>query len=223
ALFAQKGYGADASTADIFTAVAELPNLRRVYARGDVSHNAARFPDRDSARPLPPADANPDKVTYLAFTSGTTGTPKGVMHSDNTLLANARAMVEDWHHDERTVLLSLSPLSHHIAAVAIAQAMVAGIELVVNEPPVGMTPLDWIIQTGATYVMGVPTHAMDILGELRRRNMDGLGAVTVFYMAGSPIPREVAQAFLDRGVTPQNVYGMSENSSHQYTLPTDDP
>ena len=40
-------------------------------------------------------------------------------------------------------------------------------------------------------------------------------------MAGSPIPREVAQAFLDRGVTPQNVYGMSENGSHQYTLPSD--
>ena len=145
------------------------------------------------------------------------------MHSDNTLLANARAMVEDWHHDERTVLLSLSPLSHHIAAVAIAQAMAAGMELVVNDPPAGMTPLDWIIETGATYVMGVPTHAMDILGELRRRGTDGLGRVKVFYMAGSPIPREVAQAFLDRGVTPQNVYGMSENSSHQYTLPSDDP
>ncbi len=50
-----------------------------------------------------------------------------------------------------------------------------------------------------------------------------LGAVKTFYMAGSPIPREVAQAFLDRGVTPQNVYGMSENSSHQYTLPSDRP
>jgi acyl-CoA synthetase len=172
---------------------------------------------------LAPADHNPDKVTYLAFTSGTTGTPKGVMHSDNTLLANARAMVEDWHHDERTILLSLSPLSHHIAAVAIAQALAAEMELVVNDPPAGMTPLDWILETGATYVMGVPTHAMDILGELRRREMKGLGRVTVFYMAGSPIPREVAQAFLDRGVIPQNVYGMSENSSHQYTLPTDDP
>src|SRR5204862_6157854 len=119
----------------------------------------------------PPVDTNPDKVTYLAFTSGTTGTPKGVMHSDNTLLANARAMVEDWHHDPHTILLSLSPLSHHIAAVAVAQAMAAGMELVVNAPPAGMTPLDWIVETGATYVMGVPTHAMDILGELRRRDM----------------------------------------------------
>jgi acyl-CoA synthetase len=130
-------------------------------------------------------------------------------------------MVADWGHDSAAVLLSLSPLSHHIAAVAIAQAMTAGMELVVNAPPPGLTPLDWIVETGATYVMGVPTHAMDILGEMRRRRLDRLGQVKTFYMAGSPIPREVAQAFLDRGITPQNVYGMSENSSHQYTLPSD--
>src|SRR5204863_3290241 len=157
---------------------------------GDGPANAAPFPLAD-ARPLPPVDRNPDKVTYLAFTSGTTGTPKGVMHSDNTLLANARAMVEDWHHDERSVLLSLSPMSHHIGTVALAQAMAAGMELVVNDPPAGMTPLDWILETGASYVMGVPTHAMDILGELRARrphqSLGGLGRVKVFYMAGSPI------------------------------------
>jgi acyl-CoA synthetase len=220
ALFAQPGYGADARTADIFTAAAaELPFLRQVYSVGDGP--AAPFPARPGL--LPPADANPDAVVYLAFTSGTTGTPKGVMHSANTLLANARAMVADWRHDSDTILLSLSPLSHHIATVAIAQALAAGMELAVNSPPAGKTPLDWIVETGATYVMGVPTHAMDILGEMRRRGLDTLGKVKTFYMAGSPIPREVAQAFLDRGIVPQNVYGMSENSSHQYTLPSDSP
>jgi acyl-CoA synthetase len=224
ALFAQPGYGADARTADIFAAAAELPSLRRVYSLGEGPAGVAPFPPfapADENKTLPPADTDPDKVVYLAFTSGTTGTPKGVMHSDNTLLANARAMVEDWHHDERTVLLSLSPFSHHIATVALAQSLAAGMELVVNAPPQGMTPLDWILETGATYVMGVPTHAMDILGEMRRRGLETLGAVRTFYMAGSPIPRDVAKAFLDRGVTPQNVYGMSENSSHQYTLPSD--
>jgi acyl-CoA synthetase len=69
--------------------------------------------------------------------------------------------------------------------------------------------------------MGVPTHAMDILEQMRARKQETLGKVTTFYMAGSPIPREVAQAFLDRGVVPQNVYGMTENGSHQYTLPSD--
>jgi acyl-CoA synthetase len=223
ALFAQPGYGADAEAANIFSAVAELSGLRRVYALGEAAPGAAPFPNANSARPLPPVDDNPDKIVYLAFTSGTTGTPKGVMHSDNTLLANGRAMVEDWRHDHRTVLLSLSPMSHHIGTVAVEQMMAAGLELVVNAPPAGNTPLDWIIETGASYVMGVPTHAMDILAELRRRGLDKLGAVSVFYMAGSPIPREVAQEFLDRGVVPQNVYGMTENGSHQYTLPGDPP
>jgi acyl-CoA synthetase (AMP-forming)/AMP-acid ligase II len=221
ALFAQPAYGADARTADIFAAAHELPFLRKTYTLGGGPPWVASFP-RDHSL-LPPAETNPDAVVYLAFTSGTTGTPKGVMHSANTLLANARAMVADWHHDSDAILLSLSPLSHHIATVAIAQALAAGMELVVNSPPAGMTPLDWIVETGATYVMGVPTHAMDILAELRRRGLDTLGNVTTFYMAGSVIPREVAQAFLDRGVTPQNVYGMSENSSHQYTLPSDSP
>ncbi|HEX3860079.1 MAG TPA: class I adenylate-forming enzyme family protein [Stellaceae bacterium] len=222
ALFAQPGYGADARAANIFAvAAAEVPSLRRIYTLGEGAANAAPFPDADSARPLPPVDANPDKIVYLAFTSGTTGTPKGVMHSDNTLLANGRAMVEDWHHDHSSILLSLSPMSHHIGTVALEQMMAAGLELVVNAPPPGKTPLDWVIETGATYVMGVPTHAMDILEQMRARRLDRLGNVKTFYMAGSPIPREVAQAFLDRGVTPQNVYGMTENGSHQYTLPSD--
>jgi acyl-CoA synthetase len=104
----------------------------------------------------------------------------------------------------------------------VAQWLAAGMELVVNDPPKGMTPLDWIVETGATYIMGVPTHGMDVLAEQKRRGIARLGQVSVFYMAGSPIPPATAQAFLDQGVKPQNVYGMTENSSHQYTLPSDD-
>jgi len=220
ALVAQPGYGADARTADIFAVCEAVESLRRVYTLGGGPDTAAAFP-ASLNHPLPPVDENPDKIVYLAFTSGTTGQPKGVMHSDNTLLANGRAMVEDWHHDERSVLLSLSPMSHHIGTVALEQMVAAGLELVVNAPPPGTTALDWVIETGATYVMGVPTHAMDILEQMRARRLDTLGKVTTFYMAGSPIPREVAQAFFDRGLTPQNVYGMTENGSHQYTLPSD--
>jgi acyl-CoA synthetase len=40
-------------------------------------------------------------------------------------------------------------------------------------------------------------------------------------MAGSPIPPALAEAFVAQGVRPQNVYGMTENSSHQYTHPGD--
>jgi len=207
ALVTQPGYGAGAAP--------QLPPMKAVFDVG------ASFPAPGAACALPP-ETNPDKIVYLAFTSGTTGVPKGVMHSDNTLLANGRAMVADWHHDHATVLLSLSPMSHHIGTVAVEQMLAAGFELVVNDPPAGMKAFDWLLGCGATYVMGVPTHAIDILAEAKRRGLTKLGAVRLFYMAGSPIPREVAQTFLAMGVTPQNIYGMTENGSHQYTLPSDD-
>ena len=230
-LFAQPGYGADADRADVFAAARALPAMKRVYrlvpggTTGDAGGDGAAFPPLGKAPPAdaaPDPDLNPDKIVYLAFTSGTTGLPKGVLHSDNTLLANGRAMVRDWHHNDQTILFSHSPLSHHIATVAIEQSLVAGFEVVVNDLPPGMKPLDWIVETGATYVMGVPTHAMDILAGMKRRGMDRLGKVSMFYMAGSVIPPQTAKAFLDMGIKPQNIYGMTENGSHQYTLPDDD-
>jgi len=228
-LFAQSGYGADARTADIFASAMAVESLRHVYRldpRDDApasAEGAHPFPAARSSVPdAPVVDDDPDKIVYLAFTSGTTGVPKGVMHSDNTLLANGRAMVRDWHHDARTVLYSLSPLSHHIATVGVEQMLAAGFEMVVNDPPAGMKPLDWIIESGATYVMGVPTHAIDIIAEVRRRGLDRIGRVGVFYMAGSTIPPATARAFLDMRIKPQNIYGMTENGSHQYTLPDDD-
>lgn len=231
ALVAQPGYGADADKVDVFGAARALPSMKKVYRLAPPGTHAAASPDfpgfpapetRVDTTALPEADLNPDKIVYLAFTSGTTGSPKGVLHSDNTLLANGRAMVRDWRHDDRTVLFSHSPLSHHIATVAIEQSLVAGFELVVNDLPAGKKPLDLILGSGATYVMGVPTHAVDILDEMKRRKMQKLGKVAVFYMAGSIIPPETAKAFLDMGIKPQNIYGMTENGSHQYTLPDDD-
>ncbi|MES2183999.1 MAG: class I adenylate-forming enzyme family protein [Pseudomonadota bacterium] len=224
AFFAQAGHGADAAQHDVFEAIRAVGSLRRVY-RLDAQAEEARvsgtfaMPDAGGPQTLDMPSANADQIVYIAFTSGTTGPPKGVMHSDNTLMANGRAMVADWHQDDNTVLLSLSPASHHIATVALEQALAAGCELVLF--PAERDALDWITETGATYVMGVPTHAMDLLASARRRGARQLGAVRVFYMAGAPIPRETAEQFIRFGVTPQNVYGMTENGSHQYTLPHD--
>src|ERR1700680_4838202 len=56
----------------------------------------------------------------------------------------------------------------------------------------------------------------------RPRALERIGSVEVFYMAGAPIPPSVAEAFVEQGIKPQNIYGMTENSSHQYTHPDDD-
>jgi acyl-CoA synthetase len=230
ALFTQPGYGADAATADVFARAAALGHMKRVYALpalrtpdSPIPAGAHAMPEAGphARLPLAPASTHPDQIVYLAFTSGTTGTPKGVMHSDNTLLANGRAMVEDWGQNHGTVLLTLSPMSHHIGTVALEQSLAAGCELVMHDGAAGVGALDWIEATGATYVMGVPTHAMDLLQEVDKRGLAKLGAVKVFYMAGAPIPTETARQLLALGAKPQNVYGMTECGSHQYTLPAD--
>jgi acyl-CoA synthetase len=229
AFFTTPGYGSDAGKQPIFGKLAHVKSLRATYVSGAQFNQAASlatgilpFPKECSDLNAQPAPVdNPDKIVYLAFTSGTTGLPKGVMHSDNTLLANGRSMVKDWHHNTETILLTLSPLSHHIGTVAAEQWLSAGMQLAIHNYASGTPAIDWIIASHATYVMGVPTHAMDILDEFRKRGLSTLGQVKSFYMAGSPIPREVAEQFLRIGITPQNVYGMTENGSHQYTLPTD--
>jgi len=227
-LFGQVGYGADADRADVFATAQQLPGMRQVFAiPGDAGASppgSQPFPVAcsPSEHSLPEPDDDPDKISYLAFTSGTTGVPKGVMHSDNTLLANARAMVEDWHHDASTILLSLSPMSHHIATVGLVQTLVTGGEFVLSQLTPENRAIDWIERSGATYVMGVPTHAMDVLNAARQAGLQHLHRVQTFYMAGAPIPAEVARQLMELGAKPQNIYGMTENGSHHYTQPDDD-
>jgi acyl-CoA synthetase len=228
-LFAQPGFGADAVNASVFSEGARLPELLRLYVVGQCDSDILRqdsryvpYPDaRDSSAPLSEPVIEPDEICYLAFTSGTTGKPKAVIHSDNTLLANVRPMVEDWGHNSSTKLLTLSPLSHHIAIVAINQVLVTRGQLILSSPASDKHILDWIEESEANYVMGVPTHAMDLLNEMSRRDQSSLGEVKTFYMAGSPIPEDVARKFLAMDIQPQNVYGMTENGSHQYTKPYD--
>ncbi|MAA97125.1 MAG: cyclohexanecarboxylate-CoA ligase [Stappia sp.] len=210
----EDGWGADRDRHDFEAMVTALPFVRKLYTPAD-------FPLHITGS-AGGVHQNPDSVAYLAFTSGTTGKPKCVMHSSNTLLSNARDLVRDWQISSRDVILTLSPLSHHIAWVAAGQWLVSGAELVVDDPEPGQSRLDWVVATGATYVLGVPTHAMDILAEQKSRGMAKMGRVRVFYMAGAPIPEVLARSFVEQGITPQNIYGMTENSSHQYTHP-DDP
>jgi acyl-CoA synthetase len=223
ALLVQPGYGADSDSRDILAAVADLPYLKATYrlpAPGPcpgmpfagLAAGAGADPSRD-----------PNRVVYLPFTSGTTGEPKGVMHSDNTLLANARALANDWDFSARSVIYSLGPLSHNLGFGAMIAAIVAGGELVVHDLPRGASLLDRLVETGATFLFGVPTHAIDLLNEMRARGTHQLGAVKGFRISGAAAPREVIAELMRRGVMPQSGYGMTETCSHQYTLPTDDP
>ncbi|WP_235610721.1 class I adenylate-forming enzyme family protein [Bordetella sp. H567] len=225
AFIGETDYGADAERNDIFAMLARVPTLRHLIALPPVARRPSGTPLFDA--PAPAAgdtwSTEPNRLVYLAFTSGTTGAPKGVMHSDNTLLANAREIAKDWSFGPSSVIYTMSPLSHNLGLGALVSALATGGELVVHDLPRGASVLDRLLDTGATFLFGVPTHAVDLLAELKARGLSRVGALQGFRISGAAAPRDVVAELLCYGVMPQSGYGMTEACSHHYTLPGDDP
>jgi acyl-CoA synthetase len=220
----QDGYGADADRHDLIEALKAVPSLQHVYrlkplAESDKAPFSELAPVTDRA-----ADkTDPNQVVYLAFTSGTTGKPKGVMHSDNTLLANARQLAKDWSIGNTSVVYTLSPLSHNLGFGAQVMALAMGAELVIHDLPRGASLADRILETNTSFLVGVPPNAIDLLAEMQRRGLKGLGRLTGFRISGSAVPSEVVAGLIAQGVKPQSGYGMTESCGHQYTMPNDEP
>jgi acyl-CoA synthetase len=223
AVVAEVGYGADAKKHDFFAQLGNVDTLRKIYSlEKNVAGRAPGIVGPGVAVP-PAPKGNPNTILYLAFTSGTTGEPKGVMHSDNTLLANARALSADWTINETSVVYSLSPLSHNLGFGAMIMALGMGGQIVIHDLPHGASLVDRLIDTGATFLVGVPTHAIDLLAEVKARNLSGIGKLQGFRISGAQAPQELVAELIARGIIPQSGYGMTETCSHQYTLPNDDP
>ena len=221
AFIGEAGYGADAVSRDIFGRLDEVPTLKQAFNLAPVGHAG---PLSDSAGSGGgEVNKDPNGVVYLAFTSGTTGRPKGVMHSDNTLLANARAMIADWQFDARTVIYTMSPLSHNLGLGALVMSIATGGELVIHDVPRGASLLDRIVEVGATFIVGVPTHAMDLLGEIKARGAAVPKTVKGFRISGAAAPKALVAELLRHGIMPQSGYGMTEAGSHHYTRMDDDP
>jgi len=229
AFIGEIGFGADADRHTVMDAIKEVKTLKFVSMLPPLGRENGSGPwpgsvaegDGNASPPAPGRDAN--TLLYLAFTSGTTGQPKGVMHSDNTLLANSRAMAADWNLDSKSVIYTLSPLSHNLGVGAMITSLLIGSELVVHDLPSGSSVVERIGEVGATYLVGVPTHANDLLRELETISADHLRTLKGFRISGAPAPRHIVEKLLSHGIVPQSGYGMTEACSHHYTLPTDDP
>jgi acyl-CoA synthetase (AMP-forming)/AMP-acid ligase II len=225
AIITEAGYGADDAKYDLCARLSEVKSVQHVYrlertAPGRPIGIVAASPTKDLT---PPAPQNANRILYLAFTSGTSGVPKGVMHSDNTLLANARALSADWNIDEQAIVYSLSPLSHNLGFGAMIMALAVGGQIVIHDLLRGASLVDRLIETGATFIVGVPTHAFDLLAEIKARNLSGIGRLQGFRISGASASPQLVADLLKFGIIPQSGYGMTETCSHQYTLPNDDP
>ena len=118
----QDGYGADADRHDVDRSAEGGADTAACLSAGRRLRRRDKAPIAGTdARPRPRtlrSKTDPNQIVYLAFTSGTTGKPKGVMHSDNTLLANARQLAKDWSISDRRRWSIRSPRSATISASA---------------------------------------------------------------------------------------------------------
>ncbi|MEK9644739.1 MAG: class I adenylate-forming enzyme family protein [Alphaproteobacteria bacterium] len=215
------GHGSDAAGDEILDLIGGIPSLRHVYRLLPPATGAPFSGCLGTGAPVHEPAGDPDLVTYLAFTSGSTGKPKGVMQSDNTQLVAARGIVAAWGFDENTVTCSLSPFSHNLGCGTLWTSFVCGGEFVVHDWPRTDSTLDRLAAANVDYLVGVPTHAMDLLEELKGRGIETYDRLASFRVSAAACPEHVAGGLYDMGIPVQKGYGMTETNGHQHGLPGD--
>jgi malonyl-CoA/methylmalonyl-CoA synthetase len=83
--------------------------------------------------PLEPQDAASDETALLAYTSGTTGQPKGVPLSHANLLSSIRAAMKAWRWSPEDVLVHALPLSHQHGLGGVHATLLSGARAVVHD------------------------------------------------------------------------------------------
>jgi len=134
----------------------------------------------------------PDDVANVQYTSGTTGSPKGVLLSHRNILNNGLLIGRQMNVTEQDVICVPVPLYHCFGAViGVMTALVHGCALVLpNWSFDARTVLEAIHHERATAVYGVPTMFIAELNDLEFPHYD-LSSLRTGIMAGAPCPIEV--------------------------------
>jgi fatty-acyl-CoA synthase len=171
-----------------------------------------------------PLLVGPDDLAVLPYTSGTTGRPKGCMHSHRTIMANVVGGVTWTQATPESVVLAALPLFH-----------VTGMQGSMNAPiyrgasSVLMTR--WNREAAAELIQryrvtgwsNISTMMIDFLanpriGEYDLSSLEGLGG------GGAPLPAAVGERLLAMtGLQYVEGYGLSETMAQTHVNPSDRP
>ena len=166
----------------------------------------------------PPLSA--DEVVQVLYTSGTTGMPKGVMHSSNTLLANVRPYVERLGLSGRDAVFMGSPLAHQTGFLY-GMWLPIVLQNTLSLMDVWDKERAWsIIQAQkCSFTMGATPFLADLMTAGNAPPAAEV-ALRIFACGGAPIPRALAEQAVARlGIKLLSVYGMSENGAITVTAP----
>jgi cyclohexanecarboxylate-CoA ligase len=218
-----RGFDHEAMAEALKATQSKLEHVIVVDGAGANSFDNALLATQERLAPPPSGEIGalaPDQMAVLMFTSGTTGSPKGVMHCLNTLLACNVALAGRFGLRDDDTMLVCSPLGH---MTGFAAGMLLGLKIGASvifqdiwEPSRGVSIM---AENNVTYSAGAATFLADMC-EAVAAGAPKPEQLRKFLCAGAPIP----PALIDRVNRELNLkvcslWGMTESLSSTLTEP----
>ena len=171
---------------------------------------------------LPAHSATPQDLAVLPYTSGTTGLPKGCMHTHASIMHNAVATALWGSTHFENVILSVVPMFHITGMVSVMHAsMYGGTTLVImprwDRELAGLLINRWRV----THWTNIPTMVIDLLAS---PNFDKFDLTSLVYIGGggAAMPQAVAQHLFEQyGLRYAEGYGLTETAAPSHSNPHD--
>jgi cyclohexanecarboxylate-CoA ligase len=207
-----------------------LPELRHRAVIGTAEEGETEFGSFFESTPweqrhpvaLDDTSEDPDRVAILFFTSGTSGEPKGALHSHNTAHAGMAGLGEPGvgQHD---VIFTPHALMHSLAYRSTLLSLWNGACRVLLDSWSGERGAAILTETGTTIMIAAPTFIQDVIAA-RDGEPQRLPALHALVCTGTTIPRPlVSQARRVFGVPLQAGWGMTETGLITLTRKEDPP
>lgn len=165
----------------------------------------------------------PDDVAQVIFTSGTTGEPKGVMHTANTLFANLVPYAERLHLNQDVVELMSTPLAHQTGFLyGVIMPIYLNAKVVLQDIWDPIKAIELIQKHQVTYTKASTPFLNDLANAVHDTQAE-VPSLNTFVCVGAPIPPALvkkARQSLQANII--SAWGMSETGGVATTLPEDD-
>jgi cyclohexanecarboxylate-CoA ligase len=209
---------------------ADLPKLRHVFAvggDGDESFERALLdrppPSAADKQRLAALRPKPDDVVELIYTSGTSGEPKAVMHTANTVLAPAQGFIDDIPVTADDVVFMGSPYAHQTGFLyGMLMPVMLATKTVALDLWSALDAAPLIEREGATFSMASTPFVSDMVNLPPEPRARVSRTLRTWVCAGAPIPRVLVQRAKDEiDLDVLSCWGMTENAGLTITRKTD--